>query len=34
MRKYFLEDKVCLLDGENIMVQTKDPNNAVNLTLF
>jgi len=34
MRKYFFSDKIGLLDGENILVQTKDPNNARYLTLF
>jgi len=34
MRRYFYLDKIGLLDGENILVQTKDPNNARFLTLF
>jgi len=34
MRKYFYLDKIGLLDGEDILVQTKDPNNARCLTLF
>lgn len=34
MRRFFFLDKIGLLDGDNILVQTKDPKNARCLTLF